>query len=266
MKFVAITQESDFLVGTCGPGGPPRGVVGFAPSAAEDPGTNGFFDQVVASGVVPNVFATRLCSTGGTLWLGGYDPAFTTKPAVYTPMTLTGGQFATGLGVYTVNLASITVLGTVVPVATESFPGTFLDTGSSISSLPPAALSALSSAIATSPGFSGIFGAAASSFFSSPDNHVQLSQTKDALDAALPPLTLTFGSNPAVSMQATATESYLVTYGGGEWSPALGPRTPDESTFPGIAAILGPPILRSNVIIFDRANQRIGFAPHTACP
>jgi hypothetical protein len=33
-----------------------------------------------------------------------------------------------------------------------------------------------------------------------------------------------------------------------------------------ISAILGSPILRSNIVIFDRENKRIGFAPQTACP
>jgi hypothetical protein len=28
---------------------------------------------------------------------------------------------------------------------------------------------------------------------------------------------------------------------------------------------MGSPVLKSNVVIFDRANKRIGFAPHTAC-
>ena len=93
-----------------------------------------------------------------------------------------------------------------------------------------------------------------------------LSQTKEALDAALPPLTLTFGSSPAVSVQATATESYLLTHGGGQWCPSVTPLAPDASSFPGIAAHLGAPLLASNVVIFDRANQRVGFAPHAACP
>jgi len=29
---------------------------------------------------------------------------------------------------------------------------------------------------------------------------------------------------------------------------------------------MGSPVLRSNVVIFDRANKQIGFAPHTPCP
>jgi len=257
VNLVAITQQSQFLVGRCGVEGTPEGVLGFATSAIETPGTNGFFDEVVAEGKVPDVFATRLCSAGGTLWLGGYDPAFTTAPAVYTPMVPPGGW-------YTVDLASIAVLGTTIPVPTGSYTATMLDTGSSGSSLAPATCSALTSAIAASPAFSGIFGTAASSFFSGTDC-VTLKQTKAQLDAALPPLTLTFGSSPAVTANAAATESYLLTYGNGQWCPAIVSRAPD-SDFAGIAAILGAPMLVSNVVIFDRANKRVGFAPHTACP
>jgi hypothetical protein len=89
---------------------------------------------------------------------------------------------------------------------------------------------------------------------------VTLSQTKAALDAALPSLTLTFGTSPSVSATATATESYLLTPGGGLWCPAMNSRAPTPS-FQNIAAILGAPILASNVVILDRANHRIGFAP-----
>ena len=39
----------------------------------------------------------------------------------------------------------------------------------------------------------------------------------------------------------------------------------DPQPFP-LASILGAPVLRSNVVIFDRAKKRIGFAPHAPCP
>jgi hypothetical protein len=31
------------------------------------------------------------------------------------------------------------------------------------------------------------------------------------------------------------------------------------------STMLGSPILRSNLIVYDMDNQQIGFAPHTAC-
>jgi hypothetical protein len=263
VKLVAIEQQDQFLVGTCG-GGPPQGVLGFAPSSIEVQGTNGFFDQLVADGGVNDLFATRLCSTEGTLWLGGFDPSLTTAPPVYTPMLDVQVNGALVQAWYTVNLASISIVGTTIPVATASFPGAMLDTGSSYSTLPPAAFSTLTSTIAANSAFSGVFGANAASFFSSVNTCVRLSQTKAALDAALPGLTLTLGSNPSISVQATATESYLLSRGG-LWCPAITALTPDANSFPNIAAHLGAPMLASNVVIFDRANQRVGFAPHRPC-
>jgi hypothetical protein len=60
-------------------------------------------------------------------------------------------------------------------------------------------------AISASPAFATVFGSAASTFFSGNDC-VTLPQIKAQLDAALPPLTLTFGLGTSVSAQATATE------------------------------------------------------------
>lgn len=260
VKLVDIQQQTSFLVGTCGsPGATPGGVLGFAPAKTAVAGTNGFFDQLVAEGTVPDVFAVHLCYGGGTLWLGGYDPASTTAPPVYTPMSPAGFDAYA----YTVELASVTVAGTTVPVPTGSYTAALLDTGSSISWMPPAAFDALTTAISADGAFQQVFGAASSTFFADPSQCVSLTQTKAALDAALPPLTLTFGSNPAVSVQASPTESYLLVLGG-RWCPAITSRTPTPD-FQSIAASLSAPILRSNVVVFDRANQRIGFAPHTPC-
>jgi hypothetical protein len=254
VNLVAIGSQSAFLVGQCGPG-PAAGVLGFGTSAIETTGTNGFFDDAVAAGKVPDVFATRMCPGGGTLWLGGYDPAFTTAPPVYAPMTAKGW--------YTVGLQSIAVLGTTIPIPTGTYTSTMLDTGSSGSSIPPAAFSALATALAGSPAFTAIFGTDTSTFLSG-TTCVGTSQTKAQLDASLPSLTLTFGSSPSVTAPAAATESYLLEYEG-KWCPAIVSRAPD-SDFAGIAAILGAPMLASNVVVFDRANARVGFAPHTPCP
>jgi hypothetical protein len=256
VKLVAIADENQFLVGTCG-GSTPQGVIGLAPSSIEVRGTNGFLDDLVAKSGVPDMFAVRFCADAGTLWLGGFDPAFTASMPAYAPMI--------GDAWYSVAFPSIGALGMTIPVANGAYTEALLDTGSSNVSLPPAAFNALTSALEASPGFTQVFGAAASGFFSSANNCARVTQTKAQLDAALPPLTLNFGSSPTISVQATATESYLVAYGGGIWCPALAPLAP-SATFPGVVAHLGAPILASSVVIFDRANRRVGFAPHTPCP
>ena len=280
VDLVAIDSQSQFFEPTMCDSkiAGVQGIIGFGPSASAIPGTNAYFDQLVATRQVPDTFATELCDTSGTLWLGGYDPTFTTAAPQYTP--LAGGILSQYY--YSVNLASITVAGVSVPIATPQYSDSVVDTGTSIFILPTTAFNAIANAIAATPGYQTVFGtgpadagtpsadggtdAAApapnTSWFSNPDNCVQLSATKAELDAMLPPLTLVFGSNPGIEVQALPTESYLQAYDG-SWCPSLYATDPGPD-FP-IASIIGSPVLRSNIVIFDRANQRIGFAPHTAC-
>jgi len=206
---------------------------------------------------VADVFATELCDSGGTLWLGGYDPSATTAAPVFTPFT--GDAFSRYY--YAVDLVSIAAAGTTVPIATPQFPDTVVDTGTSIFLMGLDAYTALTTAIAGDAQFQSIFGGA--SFFSS-TGCATVTETKAALDAALPALTLTFGSSPAITVTALPTDSYLFPFGQGQWCPAIDGLAQGDQ-FP-LASILGAPMLRANVTVFDRANQRIGFAPRAMCP
>jgi hypothetical protein len=262
VRLVSIAQQSQFLVGSCGtPGRTPDGVLGLAPANSATAGTTGYLDAVIAAGDVPDVFALRLCPSGGTLWLGGYDPAATSAAPVYTPF------FPPGFSayVYTVQLQSITVAGTTIAIPTGVYTATLLDSGSNISSIPPSALTSLGAALDADSAFSQLFGGSAASFFSNPNNCVALTQTRDELDASLPSVTLSFGSTASANVTASATTSYLWSPSSGQWCPAITSRAPSPQ-FQSIAAILGAPFLASNVVIFDRAGQRIGFAPHSPCP
>jgi hypothetical protein len=260
VEFAAIDTQSSFfeplqcdskLAGM-------QGIIGFGPAASAVAGTNGFFDDFVASQKVPNIFATELCDSGGTLWLGGFDPAFTTAAPQYTP--LAGGIVSQYY--YSVNLVSIGVNGTSVPIATTQFADSVVDTGTSVLLLGTTAFNALTAAIGADAQFQTLIGSDAS-WFSQQAPCAKLTQTKAEIDAALPPLTMNFGSNPAIAVQAVATESYLIQYGSGLWCSSLDSLDQGDE-FP-LASILGSPVLRSNVVIFDRAAKRIGFAPHTAC-
>jgi hypothetical protein len=255
VKLVAIdSQKGFFETVQCG-----QGVVGFAPASSALSGTTGYFDQLVATRGFADVFGLELCPTGGTLWLGGYDPAVASAPLQYVPFS--SSPYSSYY--YVVGLSSVTVAGTTVPLASGSYTDAIVDTGTNAFVVSTAAYDAITSAIAASPGFAQVFGAdAGTSFFA--QSCTTLTRTRDELDAMLPPLTLTFGGNPAVDVQATATQSYLLQGGTNVWCSVIaaidpGPSLPFDS-------IVGTPILQSSVVVFDRVNRRLGFAPHGPCP
>jgi hypothetical protein len=259
LPLVAIDTQVQFFepIQCDSASGGMQGIVGLGPSASALPGTKGYFDALVKNENVADVFATELCDSGGTLWLGGYDPSAATAAPVFTPFT--GDAFSRYY--YAVDLVSIAAAGTTVPIATPQFPDTVVDTGTSIFLMGLDAYTALTTAIAGDAQFQSIFGGA--SFFSS-TGCATVTETKAALDAALPALTLTFGSSPAITVTALPTDSYLFPFGQGQWCPAIDGLAQGDQ-FP-LASILGAPMLRANVTVFDRANQRIGFAPRAMCP
>jgi hypothetical protein len=260
LEFVAIDTQSMFFepIPCDSKSGSMQGIVGFAPAAAALAGTQGIMDQFVATQKVPDVFATKLCDTGGSLWLGGYDPASTTAAPQYTPFIT---EFF-DLGYYGVNLVSIAVNGTTVPVATAQYADSLVDTGTSIFALGTTAYDALVAAIGSDAAFTKEFGGA--SFFSGQTPCAASTATKATLDATMPGLTLTFGTSPAITVTATATESYLFALKGEGWCSAI--QGFAQGSDAPVAAIMGAPVLRSNVLVFDRGQKRLGFAPHTACP
>ena len=255
---IAVMQTEMGLFGTgakapCGLG---EGIVGLAPADIAVPGTNGFFDQLVATGA-PDVFAVELCNSGGALWLGGYDPARALAPPQFTP--LVSDQF------YAVQLSGITVSGKSLGLPSSAFGSgtTILDSGGPLFYVPLAVFSALTAAIAAAPAFQQTVGG--TNWFSS-GGCMLLSQPRAQLDAMLPRLTVTFGSGPGISIDANATSSYLVAYpydGQTYWCPGIAAWDPSWGS--NIDADLGGPFLDS-IVIFDRENQRVGFAPHADCP
>jgi hypothetical protein len=259
MPIVAIDSQSDFFGGiTCdSTNGGFQGILGLGPLGAAVQGTTGYFDALVSHGMLPDVFALHLCDSGGTLWLGGYDPAAATGAPVYTPETSDIDSYF-----YAVDLEAIRLLGQRVPVATKTYRSSVVDAGSSVLLLPRTAFDQVAVTLAGAPEFKEVFGDAGRAFFDS-DECGAFSYSKADLDAKLPPMTLELGTDPAVLLQAAPTESYLVPHEGA-WCSALDVFDPNfDAPF---AADLGTPVLRSGVIVFDRARKRIGIAPHAPCP
>jgi hypothetical protein len=276
MRFAAIEAQSQFFYPYFTCGSAPlsyQGIVGFALAKDELAGTDGYLDRLVAAASFSNVFATELCDPGGTLWLGGYDPAYVTAPPQYTPYFTSVDP--SKYGIY---LKQVVVEGTGttvdVPTAASPLVNTYLDTGDDNFYLPAVAFSTVANAITGSAGFKAAFGADAggpdAGVFDPPYTCLTTTLTKDQLDSTLPPITLVFGSTSSASITAAATEAYFVpspTGGVTYWCPGMFPLVVPESVGPYFyTAILGTPILRSSVVIYDREHDRIGFAPHTPCP
>ncbi|HEY1690969.1 MAG TPA: pepsin-like aspartic protease [Polyangiaceae bacterium] len=259
--FADISSQTQFFeTSTCNsPTKGYQGILGLGPEASAVQYTDGYESVLVKDQAVPNVFATELCDTGGTLWFGGYDPAATTAAPQYTPF----GTGAIAAYYYLINFASITVGGTTTNVGSTQYPYSITDTGTNLWLMPTAAVTALETAVKASSGYASVFGTTANPF-AQPFSCVNTTLTKDQIDAALPPVTLNFGSgSSAIAVQALATESYLMKIQT-EWCTMVAGQDPSPNDpFP---SILGAPVMRSNVVIFDVKNKRVGFAPHTPCP
>jgi hypothetical protein len=230
-----------------------QGIVGFGPAASSFPGTDGFWDVYSPTEMVPNLFAMKLCDTSGTLYLGGFDGTAVTAPPKFTPMV--GGQFAQTY--YLIDFETITVGtgGTAITVGSAQQPS-LVDTGTSIFILNTNAYNSVLAALNADAMVSSVLG---SSFLTNGGCEA-VQQTKAQLDAMLPALTLTFGTGAsAVTVNAAPTDSYLYFAGQQDWCVGI------TGGNVGAGAILGAPILKSNVIIWDRGNSQIGFAPKTPC-
>jgi Xylanase inhibitor C-terminal len=158
---------------------------------------------------------------------------------------------------YAASMSSIEVAGQDLGLPASSFGDAFVDTGGDALWLPQATFDAVVAKIGSDANFTKLFGPATAFFKSDFDACVPLVQSPDELDAMLPPLTLTFAGG--VTVQAPATSAYLMNFPGCGYSPALFTRGANNDGLPPIE--MGAPILHNKLIVIDRANQRIGFAP-----
>jgi hypothetical protein len=261
MKIASIQSQMGFIDQKgCGLGTvpfAPQGIVGFGPADLAVAGTDAFVTKAIAAGGFPYFFAIEVCPQGGQLMLGGVDPAIAglTGPAVYTPMTMSS--------YYNVVLNDLRFGGSSLNFGTSAFGDVAVDTGTSVLALPPAAFQALVSAIEGNTAYSTAF-----------DNKrgwlgtttcVTSSLTPAQMDAQLPALTFEFPSMDGVGMTELtlkATQSYLpptvsqgsTFYCSGIYSNPLGSGT-----------ILGTSVMLSQMVVFDLAGSRIGFAPQAYC-
>jgi Eukaryotic aspartyl protease len=261
VELAAIETESQFFYSfACSQTvmNNPSGILGLAPRPSSDAPAVGLLDQLVAAGM-PDVFAVELCPTSGNLWLGGFDPSFTTGAPQYTALI----PPVTTYDYYAVYVASISLGGAPLAIPASTYGSSLVDTGGHNFLVPTAAYTALTQGLNGSTSFTQLFGDAAT-WFSSSGQCVLVTQSEDALDATLPPVTLTLGSTAPITLDLAATHSYVELEGSSTGAVYACPAMFDyhsTSTWD-----IADNILRANVTIFDRANQRMGFAPHDPCP
>jgi hypothetical protein len=247
------------------PNSPIDGIMGLGPLDLSDIGNtanDAYVNELVAQGVADD-FAILLCTQGGgDMWLGGYDASFASGPAQFTP--LTGGGF------WAVNLSAIGIgTGGAAHDLAGSDAEAIVDTGTEVFFMPPSAYTALASFLSTDSGATSIFGSGVLNrrFFDQFNCATPTGgQTRAEVDAALPPLTLTFpdaSGAGSFTLVLPATQSYLALTPGSATQYCAGVANSGSNQTGN--TIIGDAVLGSNITIFDIQQHQIGFAPQTTC-
>jgi Eukaryotic aspartyl protease len=237
-----------------------QGIIGFGSSSELAAGTNSFMDNLVAAGQTKNLFALELCHSGGTLWLGGFDPAEIAGTLQYAPLIQ-----APALGV---TLGSLGIdAGTVTFAAGTT---ALLDSGGPPIIVPDSAFHVLADALATDAAFVQTFGP---SWFSAAAGTFQvcttLDETPDQVDAALPALAVGYGDASSVTLKPS--QSYLRWLYGTLDGPSPGQYTYCQNLIDGgphglgMLIDLGQSLMLGHVVVYDRANGRLGVGSSRTC-
>jgi len=245
VKLASISTEKTFFDGN---NNGFQGLLGLGGDGLLTQGTTSYFDGVVAAGM-KSIVSFEMCdAAGGTMWLGGYDPAHTAAAPQYAAMSAQ-------LPYYAITLSDLK-LGTTSVGFTSSTA--IVDTGTSLFYVSPTvANNVVTQANKATTVFTGAFAQQQGIFCATAKTGVTPAQ----IDAALPPLALTFkGTAGAFTISAPATSSYLLDVGGGMWCIGI-------SSDPQLAGftLMGDIGMRGFVTIFDRVNHQIGFAPEMGC-
>lgn len=236
-----------------------QGIMGLAYSGLSTSPAVGYLDAEQSQLSIPNVFSVQLCGSGGMIWFGGYDSTYTTGASPqYTPVTAPSGQ---SNKFYWVTVNDMQVGGSTI--GTETYITPIVDTGTSITQLPPQVFNDLQTKIAANATFQTLVGGAgtASTWFQNGNCIVDSNSTIHGQLASLPPLTLVLAAvgGGTISVSMPATESYLDAHMiSGQVNYCQGFASNQTSVD---FMIIGGSFLRSLITIFDRTNNKVGFVP-----
>jgi hypothetical protein len=244
LDFASITSQTGFFQG---PGF--QGILGLGPDGLLLPHTTSYLTKLIAAGMTAEV-AFQLCPDSGTMWLGGHDAAAATAAPGFTPMLSQAPYYMVGVGGASVNGGAA--------LTGADFGPTIIDTGTTLTFVPTAVETAMISGVQGSSGYAQAFGAQTLSDGAC----LNTTMTSAQIDAALPPLSLTFAGATAISIPAT--RSYLFDQGGGQYCFTFS----DSSALFGSSqkvSLFGNTLLAGMLTVVDVANHQIGFAPQNGC-
>ena len=265
MRLAAITKDADpnnpfFTGSTCGPtydANAYQGILGLGPTDLLLPYTDSFMDQLGFMGMpIYDAFAVNLCDVGGQMWFGGFNPAAMAQAPNYTPMVTRNPEGT----YYAVAIDDLIIGSTSVGLASEALGPAIIDTGTGAYGMSQEAYDATTALITADANFLAHF---PKSFFKD-DLCVasNLGASPAAIDAALPTLTLAMPSGGVLGgmqVNMAATQSYLQPQSDGSTVRYCSTLAKTGTT------IFGSAFMRSQVLIFDRENGQVGFAPQTTC-
>lgn len=263
-RFAAMDSQTSFFTATsCTPSATVeyQGILGLGPNDLLQKGTDSFLSAVAASKqLAHDAFAVQMCDLDGHIWFGGYEESSVTGQPFFAPLvtdkTTTGAEYY-----YAVDVESLAVAGQDVGLTSSDLGPMIVDTGTSGLYLTSSGFKALNQRLQASAGFKANFPA---NLLTSGNCYTAAkATTREALDAALPTLTLGIrGEDGTGQLTLNASESYLmVSHLEGSDSLLYCPVVAATKSVP----IIGASAMRRHVVIFDRDNARVGFAPQTTC-
>jgi len=245
LDFASITSQTGFFQGSAY-----QGILGLGPDGLLLPYTTSYLTKLISAGMTGEV-AFQLCPDNGTMWLGGYDAAAATAAPAFTPISSAAPY-------YIVSVGAASVTGTASLTGADFGP-TIIDTGTTQTFVPAAVLTAVINGVKGSAGYTAAFGTQALTDGAC----LNTSMTSAQLDAALPPLSLSFAGS-AAPLAIPATRSYMFAQGGGSycfmWS--------DSSQLFGSAqkvSLFGNTLLAGLLTVVDIDHKQMGFALQTGC-
>ncbi|MFT3694068.1 MAG: pepsin-like aspartic protease [Kofleriaceae bacterium] len=247
LDFAAITSQTQFFQGGF------QGILGLGPDGLLLQHTTSYISKLFASGVTGQL-AFQMCPDGGTMWLGGYDQTKAAAPVAFTAQN-------TSIPYYIVGVGSAQVSGSSM-LTSADFGPTIIDTGTTLTYVPAAVVTSVATSVSSSANYSSVFGSQSFTGGACDSGSLTTSMTAAQIDAALPPLQLTFaGGTSAISIPAT--QSYLANFGGGQWCFTF---SDSSQLFGGQkVSLFGNTLLGGMITVFDITNKQIGFALQKGC-